>query len=117
MEELTKRNGAGIWMRVIEKCIRRFNSSLEWLIGRIGVREEEIERVKRNGEMDETEKNLMLRAQRMKSVDEVLHEFEVLIDTYFFNGPKAMTKTLEKTLGFMSLATESSRGEIPLEKP
>ena len=32
MEELTKNNGKGIWMREIEKMLRRFNASLEWLM-------------------------------------------------------------------------------------
>ena len=31
MEELTKRNGKGVWMREIEKVLKRIDASLEWL--------------------------------------------------------------------------------------
>ena len=34
--------------------------------------------------MSDREKNLIIRAKRMKSIDEVLEEVEVLIDTHFF---------------------------------
>ena len=44
MEELTKRNGKGVWMREIEKVLKRFDGSLEWLTERIWMREEEIEK-------------------------------------------------------------------------
>ena len=30
MEELTKRNGKGVWLREIEKALKRFDGSLEW---------------------------------------------------------------------------------------
>ena len=30
MEELTKRNGKGVWTREIEKVLKRFDASLEW---------------------------------------------------------------------------------------
>ena len=39
MEELTKRKGNGVWMREIEKMLKRFDASLEWLIERIDMRE------------------------------------------------------------------------------
>ena len=39
MEELTKRNGKGVWMREVEKILKRYNASLEWLIERIELRE------------------------------------------------------------------------------
>ena len=42
MQEATKRNGKGMWMREIEKVLKRFDASLEWLMERIGIREEEI---------------------------------------------------------------------------
>ena len=32
MEELTKKNGKGIWMREIEKILKRFDASLEWFV-------------------------------------------------------------------------------------
>ena len=35
MEELTKRNGNGVWLREIEKALKRFDASLEWLFERI----------------------------------------------------------------------------------
>ena len=34
MEELTKRNGKGVWMRVREKTLKRFDASLGWLMER-----------------------------------------------------------------------------------
>ena len=36
MEEMTKRNGKGIRMREIEKVLKRFGGSLEWMTERIG---------------------------------------------------------------------------------
>ena len=42
MEEITKRNGKGAWLREIEKALKRFDASLEWLLERIRMREEEI---------------------------------------------------------------------------
>ena len=43
MEELTKRNGKGVWVREIEKALKRFGASLEWLMERISLREEEMD--------------------------------------------------------------------------
>ena len=85
MEELTKKNGKGVWMREIEKVLKRFDASLEWLTGRIGMREEEIEKIRGDREIHEHEKSQLLRAKRLKSIEEVLEEVEVLIDTRFFN--------------------------------
>ena len=31
MEELTKRNGKGVWLREVEEVLKRFDASLEWL--------------------------------------------------------------------------------------
>ena len=42
MEETTRRNGKGVWMREIEKALKRFDASIEWLTERIEMREEEI---------------------------------------------------------------------------
>ena len=50
MEELTKRNGKGMWLREIEKGLKRFGASLEWLIERISLRNEEVDAVLKNGE-------------------------------------------------------------------
>ena len=85
MEELTKRNWKVIWMKEIEKVLRRFDASLEWLMERIEMRDEEIKKIRENDEMEEREKTEVLRSQRMKSIADVLEEVEVLIDTHFFN--------------------------------
>ena len=49
------------------------------------MREEEIDRIRQNGEVEANEKEQMLRAKRMKSNEEVVEEVEVLIDSHFFN--------------------------------
>ena len=85
MEEMTKRNGKGVWMREVEKILKRFNASLEWLMERIETRGDEMDSLRRNGEKGEQEKVQMLRVKRMRSIEEVLEEVEVLIDTHFFN--------------------------------
>ena len=85
MEELTKMNGKGVWMREIEKVLKRFGGSLEWFVERMGIRDEEIELVNGNGEIDERGKDQILRGKRMKSIADILEEVEVLIDTHFFN--------------------------------
>ena len=61
---------------------------------RIGLRDEDMEAVKGNGEMDEREKSLLLGAKKMKSLDEVLGEVEVLIDTRFLNQFSEMKSTV-----------------------
>ena len=38
MEEATKRNGKGMCLREIEKVLKRFDASLEWLSERIAIR-------------------------------------------------------------------------------
>ena len=53
MEEITKRNGKGVWVSEIEKTLKRFDSSLEWLIGVIGQKEQEMDKIRSNGEIDE----------------------------------------------------------------
>ena len=85
MEELTKRNGKGVWMREIEKGLKRFDASLEWLLERIEMRDEEMRKTQQNGDEDESEKTMKLKAMRMKSIQDVLGEVEVLIDTHFFD--------------------------------
>ena len=74
MEELTKRNGKSVWLREIEKGLKRFGASLEWLIERIGLRDVEIDAVLKNGDMEACEKDQIVRAKRMKSIDEVQEE-------------------------------------------
>ena len=85
MEELTKRNGKCVWTREIEKGLRRFDASLQWLMERITLRDEEIDALKRNDENAENEKFQLLRAKSAKSISDVLEEVGVLIDTHFFN--------------------------------
>ena len=55
MEELTELNGKGMWLREVEKVLKRFDASLEWLMERITMREEEMEKIKCDDEMDERE--------------------------------------------------------------
>ena len=85
MEEITKKNGKGIWLREIGKVLKRFDASIEWLGQRITMREEEMEKIKRDDEMDEREKNKILVSKRAKSIGEVLEDVEVLIDAHFFD--------------------------------
>ena len=85
MEEMTKRKGKGVWVRGIENPLKQFGASLEWLLERIGLRDEEIDAIGRNGEIEEREKRQLICAKRAMCIDEVLGEVEVLIDTHFFN--------------------------------
>ena len=85
MEELTKKNGKGIWMRKIEKALRRFDASLEWLIEQIGLLDGEIEKIRVDRETEELEKSRMLGTKRLKSIQEVLEEVGVPIDTHFLD--------------------------------
>ena len=52
MEEITERNGNDVLFRTIEKVLKRFDVSLQWLIGRIEIREEEIDTKRQNGQVD-----------------------------------------------------------------
>ena len=74
-----------MWTREIEKGLRRFDASLQWLMERITLRDEDIDAIKRNDEMAENEKCQLLRAKSAKSISDVLEEVGVLIDTHFFN--------------------------------
>ena len=85
MEELTKRNGKGVWLREIEKTLKRFDTSLEWLMERASLRDGEMDKIGQNCEMEVHERKERLRMERLKSIDEVLEEVNVLIDTHFFN--------------------------------
>ena len=85
MEELTKRNGKGAWLREIEKVLKRFNASLEWLIGRIATRDEEMDKIGQNDCMDEREKDQILQAKKMNGIADVLEVVEVVIGVHFFN--------------------------------
>ena len=83
MEELTKRNGKGVWLREIEKALKRFDASLEWLSERIALRDEEIEGVNGDAQLERRVKSEKLKAIRMKSIAEMLEEVEALVDTHF----------------------------------
>ena len=65
--------------------LKRFDASLEWLTERIGVREDEMEKIREDREIEEREKSQLLGAKKAKSIADVLEEVEVLIDTHFFN--------------------------------
>ena len=49
MEQLTKRNGKGVWTREVKKGLKRFGSSLEWLSERIDICNNEIEMIRLDG--------------------------------------------------------------------
>ena len=51
---------------------------------RIGERDEEEEKRKKSSEMEEHKKKEALRKQRMKRIEEVLDEVEVLVGIHFF---------------------------------
>ena len=53
-------------------------------MGIIAVRDEEMESIRQNEEMEERDKNMMLRAKKMKSMADVLEEVAVVIDMHFF---------------------------------
>ena len=63
--------------------LKRFNASLEWLMERIAMRDEENETIRQNGELEEREQNDNLGAKRMKSISDVLEEVEILVYTHF----------------------------------
>ena len=89
MEEFMKRNGKGAWLREIEKVLRRFNASLEWLMERISLRDEEMDGIRADTKMEEREKSETLKAWRTKSIAEVLEEVEVLLTlTSSTNSPR-----------------------------
>ena len=68
-----------------ERGVEEVLSSLEWLMERIGLREEEIDRIRLDDQIEDCEKNQMILSNRVKSVAEVLEDVEVLLDTNFFN--------------------------------
>ena len=82
---MTKRNREGAWMREIEKCIRRFDSSFELFVDRVNMRDEELKAIKENGEMESHEKDQLIQAKRMESIRGVIEDVEVLVDAHFFN--------------------------------
>ena len=77
------KNGKGVWTRE-RKGLRLFDASLELLMEGIKLREGEIENGRLNDQVEENVKTEMLKAQRKKSIDRVLEEVVVLIDTHLF---------------------------------
>ena len=45
MEELTKRNVKGVWLREIDKVLKRFDTSVEWLVERLSYEKKRIQSV------------------------------------------------------------------------
>ena len=85
MEETTKSNGKGIRTREIEQDLKRFDASLEWLMKRIEIRDEEIDRIRHDGQIEERPESEKLKSARFKSIDDDLEEVDVLIDTHFYD--------------------------------
>ena len=85
MEELPKRNGKGIWLRELEKALKRFDASLEWLMEMIEKREGEFGKIRLDNGFQEGENSQIPRAIRAKSMTEVIEEVEVIIDTHFLD--------------------------------
>ena len=85
MEKLSKRNGKSIWIRVIKKTLKRFDASVEWLIERVNMRDEEMAKIRRNENIQEQEKEQMLRKNIFKSIADALEEVDVLVVTHYFN--------------------------------
>ena len=52
---------AGVWVREIEKALKRFDASLEWLLERIGTRDEEIDKIMKDGPSEDLAKKEVLR--------------------------------------------------------
>ena len=94
MEELTKRNGNGVWSRENKKVLKRFYASLEWLMERIKIRGEEIGTIGRNGEMNEREKDRIITVGKAKSIQDVLEEIDTLIDMHFYDEFSATKSSL-----------------------
>ena len=56
----------------LKRFRKRFDASLEWLTERIGIREEEIEKIRKDEQMERRTKSEKLKAVRMTSIAEVL---------------------------------------------
>ena len=63
--------------------MKRFDAYLEWLMERIGLRDEEMDRIRVDDQIEDLEITQMLK-MRMKSVAEVFEEVGVIVDTQFF---------------------------------
>ena len=83
MDELMRKNGTGVMTREIEKCTRRIDWALEWLLGQVASRDEEMETIQQNGDIGERNGNL--KGCRKKSIADVLEAVDVNIDTPSMN--------------------------------
>ena len=74
------------------------------------MREEEIDRIRQNGEIEASEKEQMLRAKRMTSIEEVVEEVDVLVDTHFFNefSETKSSQFLKKVIAHQSTIESAS---------
>ena len=80
---VAEKNGKGLIMREIEKCTRGFDWALEWLLGQVASRDEEMETIQQN--RDFGERNGNLKGCRKKSIADVLEAVGVNIDTPSMN--------------------------------
>ena len=65
--------------------LKRFDASLEWLMERIGLREQDMDNIRIDDHMEDFDKNQLICSKRMKTIAEVLELVEVLLDTHFFD--------------------------------
>ena len=91
-------------MREIERALKRFDASLEWLMERNETREK---RSKRSEGMEELERGRRqkLGSTRMRSIADVLGEVGVLVDQHFFNEISEIKTSifLKKVIGNQSM--------------
>ena len=71
-------------MRENEKVLRWFDASLEWLMERFAMRDEEMEKLGQDRQVEEKTKRATIRVMKMKIVDVDLEEVEELIDLHLF---------------------------------
>ena len=69
---MTKRDGNGVWFREVGKVLKRFDASLEWLMERIELREGAMSALRKNGQLEEREKDRILGVRKTRSIEEVL---------------------------------------------
>ena len=100
----------GIWLREIEKVLKRYDMSLEWLMGRIAARDDVMEAIRQNTEIEEGEKNALLGAKRTKGIAGVLEEVAVVIDIHFDELSETKSSTfLKRVVDNQRLILHSSR--------
>ena len=94
-------------MREMEKALKRFDASIERLLERITIREDEIEAIRKNCEIEEREKNKVLQAKRIKSIGDILEEVVVLIR----GVPKHENRVTFSAVAVISLAERPATAE------